>query len=45
LALVLLGIWRFFPPSEYIIGGKDPGTENEGIQIAQRGRWSFAIRL
>lgn len=38
LALVLLAGWRFFPPSEYIIGGKDPGTYiNEGIQIAQRG--------
>jgi len=38
LSLVLLGLWRFFPPSEYIIGGKDPGTYmNEGIQIAQRG--------
>jgi hypothetical protein len=36
--LVLLGIWRFFPPSEYIIGGKDPGVYmNEGIRIAQRG--------
>jgi hypothetical protein len=38
LSLVLLGLWRFFPPSEYIIGGKDPGVYmNEGIQIAQRG--------
>jgi hypothetical protein len=38
LTLVLLGAWRFFPPSEYIIGGKDPGTYvNEGVQIAQRG--------
>jgi hypothetical protein len=38
IALVALGIWRFFPPSEYIIGGKDPGTYiNEGVQIAQRG--------
>ncbi|MEO8075905.1 MAG: hypothetical protein ABI818_06210 [Acidobacteriota bacterium] len=38
LALVMLGVWRFFPSSEYIIGGKDPGTYmNEGIQIAQRG--------
>jgi len=38
LALALLGVWRFFPPSEYIIGGKDPGVYvNEGIQIAQRG--------
>ena len=38
LSLVILGLWRFFPPSEYVIGGKDPGTYmNEGIQIAQRG--------
>jgi hypothetical protein len=38
LALVLLGVWRFFPPSEYIIGGKDPGVYvNAGIQMAQRG--------
>jgi hypothetical protein len=38
LALALVGAWRFFPPSEYIIGGKDPGVYvNEGIQIAQRG--------
>ncbi len=37
LSLVLLGLWRFFPPSEYIIGGKDPGVYmNEGIQIAQQ---------
>jgi hypothetical protein len=38
LALVAIGLWRFFPPAEYIIGGKDPGVYmNEGIQIAQRG--------
>jgi hypothetical protein len=38
LVLIVLGRWRFFPPSEYIIGGKDPGTYmNEGIQLAQRG--------
>jgi hypothetical protein len=38
LALAAVGMLRFFPPSEYIIGGKDPGTYiNEGIQIAQRG--------
>jgi hypothetical protein len=38
IALVVFGVWRFFPASEYIIGGKDPGTYvNEGIQIAQRG--------
>lgn len=36
--LIALAVWRFFPSSEYIIGGKDPGTYmNEGIQIAQRG--------
>lgn len=38
VCLVALGLWRFFPVSEYIIGGKDPGAYvNEGIQIAQRG--------
>jgi hypothetical protein len=38
LALVVLGAWRFFPPAEYLIGGKDPGTYmNEGVLIAKRG--------
>jgi hypothetical protein len=38
IAIVALGIWRFFPSSEYVIGGKDPGVYiNEGVQIAQRG--------
>ncbi len=38
IILVVLGVARFLPTSEYIIGGKDPGTYiNEGIQIAQRG--------
>jgi hypothetical protein len=38
VALVLVGLWRFFPSAEYIMGGKDPGVYlNEGIQIAQRG--------
>jgi hypothetical protein len=38
LALVVLGLWQFFPPAEYVIGGKDPGVYMaEGIQIAQRG--------
>jgi hypothetical protein len=38
LALMALSVSRFFPPAEYIIGGKDPGTYiNEGILIAQRG--------
>lgn len=42
IALVVLGLWRFFPPSEYIIGGKDPGTYvNEGVQIAQRGTFVY----
>jgi len=38
VVIVLVGAWRFFPPAEYIIGGKDPGTYlNEGVQLAQRG--------
>jgi hypothetical protein len=38
IGIVALGVWRFLPPSEYIIGGKDPGTYmNEGIVMAQRG--------
>jgi hypothetical protein len=42
MGLVALGAWLFFPSSEYVMGGKDPGTYmNEGIQIAQRG--SLAI--
>jgi hypothetical protein len=42
LVLILLGAWRFFPPSEYIIGGKDPGVYmNAGIQIGQRGTLWF----
>ena len=40
LGLVALGLWVNYrvPPSEFVIGGKDPGVYiNEGIQIAQRG--------
>jgi len=38
IALALVGASRFTPPSEYIIGGKDPGVYvNAGIQMAQRG--------
>ena len=38
LTLIALGIWRFFPPAEFVVGGKDPGIYmNQGIQIAQRG--------
>lgn len=37
-SLVVLGCWLYVPPSEYVIGGKDPGIYvNQGIQIAQRG--------
>ena len=37
-ALIVLAATRFFPPSEYVIGGRDPGSYmNEGIVIAQRG--------
>src|SRR5262245_51160228 len=36
VAIIALGFWRFLPPSEYIIGGKDPGVYlNEGIQISK----------
>lgn len=40
LGLVALGLWANYtvPPSEFVIGGKDPGVYmNEGIQIARRG--------
>lgn len=45
LGLVVAGLWLnfFVPPSEYIMGGKDPGVYmNEGIQIAQRGTLVFS---
>ena len=36
--LLALALWVFPPPSEYVIGGKDPGVYvNAGVQIAQRG--------
>lgn len=39
LTLLGLGVWRFFPASEYVIGGKDPGVYvNEGIAIARTGQ-------
>ena len=42
VALALLAAFRFSPPSEYIIGGKDPGVlVNAGIQIAQRGTFVY----
>ena len=42
MALVVLGWFLFFPPAEYLMGGKDPGTYiNEGVQIAQHGSWTI----
>ncbi|MCL4847084.1 MAG: glycosyltransferase family 39 protein [Acidobacteria bacterium] len=38
VAIVVGGLWLYLPPSEIIVGGRDPGTYiNEGIQVAQRG--------
>jgi hypothetical protein len=38
VAIIAFGFWRFLPPSEYIIGGKDPGSYvSEGIQFAKTG--------
>ena len=46
LALVTLALWVFLPPSEYIVGGKDPGVYmNAGVQIAQRGSLVIEDRL
>ena len=43
LATFGLAIFAHVPPSEYIMGGKDPGVYmNEGIQIAQRGTLTIA---
>jgi hypothetical protein len=37
-ALAALALWLYAPPSEYIVGGKDPGVYlNAGVQISQRG--------
>jgi hypothetical protein len=37
-ALIATGAYLYFPSSEYVMGGKDPGSYmNEGIQIGQRG--------
>ena len=38
LTVVALAVFSYVPPSEYVIGGRDPGTYLvEGVQIAQRG--------
>jgi hypothetical protein len=37
-ALVALGLWLFFPPAEWVLGGRDPGVyTNEGVRLAQGG--------
>ena len=37
-ALIALGAYLYFPSSEYMMGGKDPGTYmNAGIRIGQQG--------
>lgn len=42
IALAIFAATRFDPPSEYIIGGKDPGVYvNAGVQIAQRGTLAY----
>jgi hypothetical protein len=42
IALAVFAAAHFSPPSEYIIGGKDPGVYvNSGIQIAQRGTFAY----
>jgi hypothetical protein len=42
VALAIVAAWRFAPPSEYVIGGKDPGVYiNAGVQIAQRGTIAY----
>ena len=39
LVVLSVGIWRFFPASEYVVGGKDPGGYvNEGIAIDRTGQ-------
>jgi hypothetical protein len=42
IALAIFAAARFAPPSEYVIGGKDPGVYvNAGVQIAQRGTLAY----
>ena len=39
LVILGVGVWRFFPASEYVVGGKDPGAYvNEGIAIDRTGQ-------
>lgn len=42
LAIAVAALWLYQPPSEYIIGGKDPGVYiNAGVQVAQNGSLVF----
>ena len=42
VGLVLLGLWLYFPPAEYLLGGRDPGIYTfQGVQIAQSGSLSI----
>jgi len=42
IAIAVFAALRFGPPSEYVIGGKDPGVYvNAGVQIAQRGTLAY----
>jgi hypothetical protein len=46
LAALTWYVAAFVPPSEYVMGGKDPGVYlNEGIQIAQRGSLTISDPL
>ena len=46
VALVVLGLWLYFPPAQYLLGGRDPGIYTiEGIQIAQSGSLSIPDSL
>jgi hypothetical protein len=46
VSLVALGLVLFFPASEFVIGGKDPGVYiNEGIALAHRGSLVVTDRL
>ena len=38
VVIVVMGLWLYFPPAEWVLGGRDPGVyTNEGVRIAQTG--------
>lgn len=46
VGLVVVGLWLYFPPAEYVLGGRDPGVYTiQGVQIAQSGSLSIPDRL